>query len=99
MRQMAFWSDNKFPYVKYGEITQTHAGGCVVVEGVKGLIEPEFILPLAKGESLSQEIERNVREYANEHADFHQKKVENVGRLLTAYIDTKEFFTIGKLKP
>lgn len=99
MRQMAFWAVREFPYVKYGEITQAHAGGCVSVEGKVERVDPEFILPLAKGKSLAEEIERNVHNYANDYADFHQKKVENVGKLLHPYIDTKEFFTIGKLKP
>lgn len=99
MRQMAFWADTRFPYVKYGEITQAHAGGSVSVEGKVERVDPEFILPLAKGKELSDAIAQNISDYEKELAYFHQSCVMEVGKLLQPYIDTKEFFTIGKLKP
>mgnify|MGYP000113610443 CR=1 FL=1 len=99
MKRMAFWADNKFPYVKYGEITHQHPGKCVSVAGVEDPVEPEFILPLSVGVKLVESIEVRRRDYDRAILELHQSHVEVVGKLLMPYIDTKEFFTIGKLKP
>lgn len=99
MKYMAFWSDNKFPYVKYGEIACHLAGGAVTIAGLQLNVYPEFILPLDVGAKLVESIEVRRRDYDRALLEFHQAQVEVVGKLLMPYIDTKEFFTIEKLRP
>lgn len=99
MKRMAFWADNKFPYVKYGEIIQQHPDGLVSVVGNLESVAPEFILPLSVGIKLVESIEVRRRDYDRAILELHQSHVEVVGKLLIPYIDTKEFFTIGKLRP
>jgi hypothetical protein len=81
-RLMAFWENDRFPHLLYGEVLDVLEGGFMQIDGYAWHFRPRIIVPYEEGKQLAEKLEALTSEYRGEVQNLKNRYIDIVNSLL-----------------